>query len=363
MKKKLLYGLMGIVFALSMVGFVACDDDDDDGDGTVTTTETKENEDGTTTTTTTTTYTDGSSESTAVTTDEDGNVTSSTTTTTDSDGNTTTTETEYSTDKEGNSVESTEATFSDGSTASTEKTVTSDTTATVTVSPSASGVIELVSADELSGHKSITLKVTDCSESNTEGMWLLLSSSANWDNKIEAFVEWDSDGSIVDDFEYTIDASTLVTWEVYFEDGLFISGNIDSLTIEYTISDTLSGTEYTVAIDGKTGYGASWTKLSDTSGVGDFQLIVEVPNDSNPVYLSNTGEGNVSDGNYVYYFTSSGDYTCRSIFNVDLDDTVWLYAPSDEYWYETDADEAFSNGLWIYSTSEDAIVWLGTHSE
>ena len=32
MKKKLLYGLMGLLFALSLVGFVACDDDDDDDD-------------------------------------------------------------------------------------------------------------------------------------------------------------------------------------------------------------------------------------------------------------------------------------------------------------------------------------------
>ena len=32
MKKKLLYGLMGLLFALSLAGFVACDDDDDDDD-------------------------------------------------------------------------------------------------------------------------------------------------------------------------------------------------------------------------------------------------------------------------------------------------------------------------------------------
>ena len=36
MKKKLLYGLMGLVFALSLVGFVACDDDDDDDEEEVT---------------------------------------------------------------------------------------------------------------------------------------------------------------------------------------------------------------------------------------------------------------------------------------------------------------------------------------
>ena len=33
MKKKLLYGLMGLVVALSLVGLVSCDDDDDDDDG------------------------------------------------------------------------------------------------------------------------------------------------------------------------------------------------------------------------------------------------------------------------------------------------------------------------------------------
>ena len=33
MKKKLLYGLMGLVVALSLVGFVSCDDDDDDDEG------------------------------------------------------------------------------------------------------------------------------------------------------------------------------------------------------------------------------------------------------------------------------------------------------------------------------------------
>ena len=362
---KKLIKMAAVIAAMAMaLSFVSCDDDDDDdssGDGSKTTVETVTNEDGTTTTTTTTTNSDGSSVSNAVTTDEDGNTTSSTTTTTDSEGNETVTETKYSTDSAGNEVQETTATFSDDSTASTEKTVTSSTTATVTVNPSATGVIELVSADELEDHKSITLKVTECSEGSTSGMWLLLSSSANWDNKIEAFAEWDSDGSVVDDFEYTIDASTLVTWEVYFEGGLFISGNVDSLTIEYTISDTISGTAYNVEIDGKTGYGASWTKISDMDGVGDFQLIVEVPDDSHLVYLSNTGEGDVSEGEYVKYFTSSGDYTCRSIFNVDLDDTVWLCdATDDEYWYETDADEAFSEGLWIYSTSDEAIVWLGT---
>ena len=35
MKKKLLYGLMGLVVALSLVGFVSCDDDDDDDDASV----------------------------------------------------------------------------------------------------------------------------------------------------------------------------------------------------------------------------------------------------------------------------------------------------------------------------------------
>ena len=295
-------------------------------------------------------------------------MTSSSTTTTDSEGNTTVTETEYSTDENGNEVQSTEVTFSDGSTASTEKTVTSDTTATVTVYPSANGVIELVSADELEGYKSITLKVKECSG---DGTWLSMYTS-NWGDAIEGFFNWTSDGDdyyITTNSEYTIDASTLVTWEVYFEKGLFIAGNMSSLTIEYTLSNTLSGTEYTVAIDGKTGYGTSWTKLSDMSGVGDFQLLVEVLGGEDYIYVSNTGEGDVDDGEYVYYFTGNQgfdyDVAMRTIWNIDLDDTVWLCDPSDgdpsdADWYEIDADEAFSEGLWIYSTSDEAIVWLGT---
>ena len=277
MKKKLLYGLMGLLFALSLVGFVACDDDDDDGDGTVTTTDITDNADGTTTTTTTTTNTDGSSTSTATTTDEDGNVTSTVTTetsadgsssstTTDSDGtvtNTTATDssgnetsTDYTYDEDGNTTGSTTTmTDSEGNEAATvEKTVSEDKTITAEISWAADSAVEIIPKSELVDAKTVTIHVDE-----VEGMtWNTMCSASDWSNQVPGFftqvMYWDSNKSALalyddcDDVE--ISAATLITYQTYLDNGVYLGGPKGaSMTITYTVGYTDPDDPYTITLD------------------------------------------------------------------------------------------------------------------
>ena len=359
MKKKLLYGLMGLLFVLSLAGFAACSDgdsgghgggSDDDGDGTVTTTETTENADGTTTTTTTTTNTDGSSTSTATTTDSSGNETS----------------TDYTYDEDGNTTSSsTTLTNSDGEEVATvEKTVSEDKTITAEISWAADSAVEIIPKSELVDAKTVTIHVDE-----VEGMtWNTMCSASDWSNQVPGFftqvMYWDSDTSALalyddcDDVE--ISAATLITYQTYLDNGVYLGGPEGaSMTITYTVGYTDPSAPYTITLDKSLSTSAPVQILTadDVKSYSEVQIVFNQTSTENEeeLYLCT---GTDTDNDVVE--TSGSAYDPYVYFIIyDYEEYGLEHNFGGDGWLDITLSDFETSGLYLYTNTSGTTYSIG----